>query len=401
MSLWFVGFIIWLVRLEVSGRLFFYASNGSLYFGDFVSFYMSGKIALSDVRAQIYSPAVQLEFYNHVIAPLHIYKSPFAQGTPWFFLLMAPFAQYRLEIAYVLWTLFSLVIGLSGLVLLRKYARQGSIGDIAKFTISVCASYPALSAIRDGQNSWLLEGLMAFFCLFWFRQRDIACGIMLGLTCIKPQYLLFLVVPVLAMLRFKVLVCAGITVAVFVLLSTLVFVWPTVISYPSVLSIAEKISPEVLPTWMASIRGPLSLLLPRDLAFQISSIVMLLAAVFLFVLWRRVYDGSFGNQRMVMAITIVIALITSAHTHVYDLTILAVAAALTVEFGSKLKQAILLRTWNLCLAAYPPVGVVLFIITDFSPYQEIIGVVYFLLNMVLLVCGLQYIFKCSQCVQEI
>src|SRR5207248_3184338 len=141
------------------------------------------------------------------------------------------------------------------------------------FLIGMAGSFPTQWLIHDGQNTWLL---LAAFCLFifgWFSKKDIAAGIGLACMLIKPQYFLLLALPALACRRRRLLLSTVAVAALILAASIAAFGPQTISSYPSMLNSIERSNQGVLPTWMICLRGPLSIVLPADIAFTLSSIV--------------------------------------------------------------------------------------------------------------------------------
>jgi len=317
---WAISFFSWFWKRYAAHELLFVfdKQENRLLFLDFTNHYMGGKLAVSPLRHSIYDPTVQLNFYRQLLAPQHVDVSQYCQVTPWFFLYMVPFGLFPIEISYLIWNVLWCTFGL---ICLDQLVRYLGMKDV-KERIFLCAwlfgFYPAQDTIIGGQNSWMLLGLLALYCRFWFESRDIACGVSLGLSLIRPQYFLFLLIPAIAQRRWRIVAASFSTCFILLFMSGLVFGFDTVINYPKLVAAVDSADWAVIPWRMVSIRGPLTILLEQKLAFQISSAIALLALVAFFFMWTKTKTSK-AALLPAFAATIVGMLVFSPHTHVHDL----------------------------------------------------------------------------------
>lgn len=397
-----IGFLYRIV-LKISLNIHFFRSNGanSFSFIDYVAFYSAGKIVLSDARAQIYQFATQLAAYNKTLteslgAKISVDHIPLGQSVPWFFAMLAPFSLMPILISYIAWCLAGM--SLSGFWL-WKILRQNGYTSLfsALFLLGVAGSYPYEHLMDDGQNSAFILAALAFMLYSWFRGNHIASGVGLALVSIKPQYAVFLLIPVIAMGRWKVLASAAVTGSVLVIVSALIFGIKTLIEYPALLHQTEKSDPAVFPTWMVSIRGPLSILMDLDLALNISTIMFAIAFLIMLGFWLRFVSKASQNKiRIAMAITLLVCMLASPHTHIYDLVIFAAAVAV-VPMRSYFETAGLPAAgvlWSRVMVLYPLISFCIYLLTEipsFMPFgHEILGVGFFTLNCILLAILIWY-----------
>lgn len=397
-----MGFLYRIV-LKLSLNIHFFRSNGpnSFSFIDYVAFYSAGKIVLSDTRAQIYQFATQLAAYNKTLAEslgakISVDHIPLGQSVPWFFAMLAPFSLMPILVSYIAWCLTGLA--LSGFWLWKILKQNGYTTLFsALFLLGVAGSYPYEHLMDDGQNSAFILAALAFMLYSWLRGNDFACGIGLALMSIKPQYAVFLVIPAIAMRRWKVLVSAAASGAVLLIASALIFGVKTLVDYPALLHQTEKTDPAVFPTWMVSIRGPLSILMDLDLALNISTITFALAFLALLGFWLRfVAKGSQTKIRIAIAITLLVCMLTSPHTHIYDLVIFAAAVAIVPmkSFFETTGLPAAAVVWSRVMVLYPLISFCIYLLTEipaFIPFgHEILGVGFFILNCSLLAILIWY-----------
>jgi hypothetical protein len=245
------------------------------------------------------------------------------------------------------------------------------------FLIGMLGCYPVEWLIRDGQNSWLL---LAPFCLYlygWFAKKDFPGGAGLACLIIKPQYLVCMAIPAIACRRWKLLASAVTVATVHMLLAWKVFGTNTLIAYPSMLRSTESSNPAVFPSWMISLRGPMTILLGKEKALVVATAIYAIALLALFAFWwLSAAKASETKTRIAFAITVLACLITSPHTHIYDFVIFAAAAACSLQAVEWFKANELpkwSRTWSHLLILLPFSTFMLYIVTDKIPLGEIVG----------------------------
>lgn len=383
-----IGFLYRIV-LKISLNIHFFHRTGpnSFSFIDYVAFYSAGKIVLSDTRDQIYQFATQLAAYNNTVSQslglnTSIDHIPLGQSVPWFFLFLAPFALLPLLISYIVWSLGG--IGLSGLALWNLLKQSGHKTLFsALFLLGVAGSYPYEWLINDGQNSAYILAAFGLMLYSWFRGIDTVSGIALALITIKPQYAVFLAIPALVFKRWQLLGSAAASVAVFLGVSALVFGTKTLIEYPALLHATEKTDPAVFPTWMVSVRGPLSIIMDLDRALNISTILYVIGFCTLLAFWLKVAgQRNTTKTRIAFGITLIACLLTSPHTHIYDLVIFAAIAAIVpvrsvFEVGSMPRA---FKVWSWVITLYPLISFCVYLLTEVKACGEIVGVGFFVID---------------------
>lgn len=387
-----IGFLYRIV-LKIYLNIHFFHRTGpsSFSFIDYVAFYSAGKIVLSSARDHIYEFATQLAAYNKTVTEslgisANVDHIPLGQSVPWFFAMLVPFSLLPILYSYIAWSLSG--IGLSGLSLWKLLKQNGySTLFSALFLLCVAGSYPYEWLINDGQNSAFVLAALGLMLYSWFRGNDTACGIALALMSIKPQYALFLAIPAIAMRRWRVLQSAFGGGLVLLGLCTLIFGLKTLIGYPALLHQTEKTDPAVFPTWMVSIRGPLSILMDLDQALSISTIFYAVAFLALLVFWlRSAVRGTQTKIRIAFGITLLGCLLTSPHTHIYDLVVFAAVAAVIPmrSFFETTGMPAAFVVWSRVMVLYPLLSFCIYLLTEIPVFMkfggEIVGVGFFIIN---------------------
>ena len=241
--------------------------------------------------------------------------------------------------------------------------------------------------INDGQNSAFVLAALGLMLYSWFRGNDTAAGIALALMSIKPQYALFLAIPAIAMRRWRVLQSAIASGLVLLGLCALIFGVKTLIAYPALLHQTEKTDPAVFPTWMVSIRGPLSILMDLDQALSISTILYAVAFLALLVFWlRSAARGTQTKIRIAIGITLMSCLLTSPHTHIYDLVVFAAVAAIVPmrSFFETTGMPAAFVVWSRVMVLYPLLSFCIYLLTEIPVFMkfggEIVGASFFIIN---------------------
>jgi len=370
---WLLGFVFLLAKLFLNHQLFFYRQADQLHYQDFVNVYMSGSLVYSGNGHSIYDPATQLAWWNHFLAPIHIDKALYWQYPPFFFSLMTPLALFPIALAFLLWTALSLTVGLAAILLLLKARRCFSRLDVALFCLGVLASLPSWMTLRMGHLAYFMLGLFALFYWSWVTRRDLPGGVALAMCSIKPQYLIFLLLPTLAACRWKLIACALVAELILIILAWATVGFENVIGYPNVLFHVETSATVhgVNPEQMISLRACLSQILPQTVALPVSLVVCFACLIALFLAWRLAIRRQGQAIPWAMALTVTAGLLVSPHTHFYDCLLLALPAALTLP-NLNIWQALeepdaAFRTWCLTLLIYPLIGVFLFAAWEFIP----------------------------------
>lgn len=387
-----IGFLYRIV-LKISLNVHFFHRTGpsSFSFIDFVAFYSAGKTVLSNARDQIYQFATQLAAYNQTVTEslgitANVDHIPLGQSVPWFFAMLAPFALMPLLISYVVWSFAG--IGLSGISLWKLLKQSGySKAFCALFLLCVAGSYPYEWLINDGQNSAFILAAFALFLYNWLRGNDILAGLGLALMTIKPQYALFLAIPALAWGRWKLLASAGVSTGIFIAISAAIFSVKTLIAYPELLHQTEKTDPAVFPTWMVSVRGPLSIIMNLDQALSISTVLYAITFFAMIAFWWKLVDKTSEVQvRIAMGITLMACLLTSPHTHIYDLVVFAAVAAIVPmkSFFEAGNMPLPFLIWSRFIILYPLISFCVYLLTEVKAMGEIVGVGFFVIDCILL-----------------
>ncbi len=328
-------------------------------FQDFFKYYACGKIALSQPGQNPYDPGLQLKELQEIIGSVrgegelprqYLYPTDYP---PVVYPIMVPLALLPPEKALVLWWIlsFSLLFGATYISTEQKKKQT------ALFVLGTLASVEAWRAVGMGQTSFFILSFLYLFTFSFLKKNDIACSIALVLTMLKVQYAPFLLVPVLARRRFRILWIAMLFLFLMFAGTWLVMGPGIFFNYFSSLSRIESDDPYM--SSMICAKGILSYFLSGQILTLFVGFILIFALVVLWRLWQRA--NSPEQQAWTFALTICIALLASPHTQSYDVILLAAAAILTLPrlnlIGNRNDSP--KANWTNLIIAFPVVSIVL------------------------------------------
>lgn len=357
---------------------------------DFVTFYATGVLVDSADARRAYDPAVQLKYFNQLIAPLHLDKPLYFYYPPYVFCIVGLLAHLPIEAAFAVWVSIGLAAAATMLFVLLRCRRSLSLLFCLAVELCVAASYPVVPALTMGQSTWIM---LAFVCAFFYalwKKRDILGGMALSGIAIKPHYAVFFAVAALAQRRWRLLGVALISLVVLLIWSACVLGIGNVIAWPLTVIQTEpsSIIVGVRPEKMICVRGLALYLLPHAWQLPVALLSMVGAVIYCYWIWQRSTPTVNENEKTLfrlMTATCLLALSFSPHTHVYDLLLLA-PMALTLERTSltdALSQgSISERFWSALIMLYPLWVWLIMCLVPFTPIQPFLTI--FALNLFLL-----------------
>jgi hypothetical protein len=387
-------------------------------YADFTGYYRSARIVLSSDRTRIYDRDLQLRYFNELAAARKSTEPIYSQNPPYFFVLLSPFALLPLKLSFTLWIVLSALSVFAALYLLMKRLPDAKPATAFVFAVTALISAPGWIGISVGQMSCFIAALTTLFVIGFMRRQDLLCGLALALTTTKLQYVFLLSAPLLAAGRWRAIAWGIVAEAALLSLSALVLGIDNVIKYPGLLFSAEttKDYQGVFPEYMISLRGVLSLAMDRHAALLSSTLIVFAGIIPIFLLWRqqRRFDSR-ETAAWAMSVTIILALLLSAHTHIYDDILLVIPAALTLPLlwrgstvrgesgtadcspGSGRKDystvyGIAAAVWQIMLLSFPVLSWVLFIVCN--EFNVIKRTPFTFVNLLLTICGTACYFAC-------
>jgi Glycosyltransferase family 87 len=317
---------------------------------DFMQSFSTARLVLEGKGGQIYDFAAIGQEEYLLAQPMwqRQHVSPYLYP-PTLALLLAPIAVLPYDVAYLLWLLVSCTILVAALYELEQYARLSPRqAFLARF--AALASLPVLDCLMLGQLSILLLGIVVLALAYLRRQRQVAAGLALSVTVLKPQYCLMLVLFLAFRGQWRSLLVffgAGTMLLLFPLVKfgsqiygsylregALIQGWQgrtDHIFYDHMWVNPSTYAPQSNESFSGLAQGFLSPEPAAVTALILSALVLMAAC------WtaRRSPDLD-----VAFAIAVVAGLVVSPHTLVYDLTLLLLPAAVLLRAPSA-RQALL------------------------------------------------------------
>ncbi len=352
---------------------------------DFVRIYVASKLASSEERYHLYDADVLVKASQEV---LHIKDKPDASDdftyTPHMCAMLIPLSKLSLISAYWTWIVASVTCGTASMFLLLKKVRKFDTWSSAVIVLAILGSINSMTVLLAGQTTLFLFSFFSILYWAFSRNNNLAAGIAFALSTIKPQYSMLYFAGLVGAKRWRTLLLFSAVTALMLGFACYQIGWQNVIFYPQILS--ERCASDEFwyPQRGVNIRAILSYLIPLEVAYKASFVIMLVAVPFVVRLWSSI-KGNEKRNRWVFALTMLVSLTLSPHVNCYDCVLVGLAAILTLPSVSPIEVWKLpskpLKIWCLLMICYPSLG-------------WVIGSENFLflsLNIALIVCGLLYL----------
>jgi hypothetical protein len=336
---------------------------------DFTSFYAAGKIVKEGAGERLYDYRTQAAYQADVgnrPAPLLFNHAPFES------LLFVPLAWFSLLAAYRIWAFINLGLLVLCSYLIRDYLENlNSLAARVVFVLS--SSLPALVALVQGQDSFLLllGYVLAFLSLK--QERNFRAGGILALGVFKPQLVFPFLVVFLVRRNWRIL--AGfLTISTALLVVSLGITgwegfrnWPDLIRYQDSGSAGAALhsAKAILPPAMANMRGVLSALLTG--VIPEGYLNLLIALISLSLLgwgvsqWRGRQDVGSRDFDLRFAFSVFITLLVSYHLYFHDLILAGLPILLVLHHMESAGSALTTRRVALFAALLVWFGIPLYV----------------------------------------
>jgi hypothetical protein len=341
----FVGFLIccavvtaqaW-ASIIAGGELYTAKLRNSMLMIDFVKLYAGSAIVANGHGKDLYDPYCQLAAMNRVVQPNSYPTVRYIQYPPYDFVLASPLTLLPFPAAYSLWCIGTLLFGLAGVFYLR-WASGGSLSIVESLSIIFIYynSLFSMDAIMIGQTAWFMLGLVCFFFGAFLTRRDYLAGVMLAASTVKPQFLFCLLPLPIFEKRWRTLLVAFVLEILLWAGSIWAVGWDNVLHYPTILKTAEAQMFGNDNEYMTCLRGFLTVIMGRELGFYVSLACVSIGFALMTYSWysnKRIYKGTIGNTglKITIATFVLVYVIFSPHTFVYDCLLLAVPAILLLD----------------------------------------------------------------------
>jgi arabinofuranan 3-O-arabinosyltransferase len=296
-------------------------ARGEPIANDFVNVWAAGRLALDGQAAAAYDwtlhKAAEIRAVGHDFANYYGWHYP-----PIFLFVAAALATLPFLIAAVVWLVATLALYAATLAKILR-GRAG---------FALALGFPAaLWNITAGQNGFFTAALIGG-TLYWLQRRPVLAGLCLGLLTYKPQFGLLFPIVLIADRRWRTILVAAAVALSLAALSWLVFGAASWVAFVQGISATSRV---VLGEGGADWNRLQSLFglvrahgAGETLAWSVQGAAALVAAVVLVVLWRS--RAAFALKAAALACG---ALLATPYVYMYDLVVLAVAAAFLLRDG--------------------------------------------------------------------
>lgn len=321
-------------RFFREGTLFARVLQGHTYVADFVLYYLSARLACLGSQANIYDPVVQENGIKAILAPIVPELNFYMQYPPHYFVLCMPLAAFSLGTAYIVWVCWWLSLQFIGLWFLIKASFPSRFNQVFAWA-SIYGSYPAWLMVELGQTVLFQFASTLGFFLLMRSKKYFAAGLISIILMIKLQYMpIFLLV---GLVVGKWRYAAGLLISSLVVgIATYVVVGANnILAYPQALIFGEtsdKVS-GVSVNMMQNFRGEFVLLAGGENRVLHLAVLALFGLSLLVTgyIWLRLYPrmikafDEFSAYNYASALTILIMLCASPHTHMQDFILASIS----------------------------------------------------------------------------
>ncbi|MBX9686636.1 MAG: DUF2029 domain-containing protein [Candidatus Obscuribacterales bacterium] len=375
----------------MQGILFARILAGRPYVSDFANFYNAATLAAACLQksVNVYDISVQNESLKALIAPVVPEQPFYMQYPPCLFVFVFPLSLFTIQWAWFLWVLVGVIAGGIGLYLLcRKLLNQSRNTALLSVALAY-SSYPAWLSVELGQTSLYLFVGTAFMLYFLQEKKAFKAGLTSALLMVKLQYTPVLLLFGLICGRLPFFAGSFCAFVVLTILSAMLLGLHNLTSFPQAILSNEtgQAVSGVSSFLMQNLRGELVLLMQSDgktvLYIVIGFFVLALAAT-AYLAQEAYKNNSLKVFNPAAALTIIIALISSPHTHMQDYILFSIAAFFLLQFLEEQKGNSAAATLSRSIIyASLPLSWLLFILQDFMAMLKIQS--YFILSLMLLV----------------
>lgn len=285
----------------------------------FLAFWGASRLALDGLASFVFDADAILAAERLAVPPMQ--TSVTWHGAPTFLLLTLPLALLPYALSLGIWTLGGLTALAS---VLRKMAPQPQ-------TVLLLFAFPGTFInLFQGQSGFIVAALFGG-ALLLLQRKQVHAGILIGLLCIRPQYLPIALIALACGRHWNTLAAAAATATILMLLSLLTFgMQPWIAFWNDLATLQGLLDDGALPwTSMPSVYATLRLLgLGTAPAYAAHFIVALAAAALTGLVWWRK-----PSLPLRAAVLVTATLIATPTLFDYDLAILAIPLALLAMDG--------------------------------------------------------------------
>ena len=330
---------------------------------DFTKYYVSAKMIALGKGSHFFDFKQQEMVYRQVLesakAVLYYIDYPPYSGVIFLPLLLVPF-----KYCYLLFVVASLLVFGATFYFQKKQFGVLNETNLAYFLLGFFATLPVMHCIYLGQTSLIITASVLLILNVIIFDQKYYYSFLNFLILLKPHYCIFLGLLTLAKKRFKLLLLLLVSVIVIFFVSIYACGFEITINYPKfvyTIHSASKNNANIPPnfaheSFIFSLRYFFKIVMPDNLAKIFTIGTYLIGMLGTFLVFART---NLNNKRAVywsISIVVLIFLLTSLHTLMQDLVLLAIPGLLTIkslDLFKILKYDLSFKLWSMIFYFYP------------------------------------------------
>jgi len=350
-----VAFIvcIWALFLGFHGETFLGRPLG----GDFVQFYVAGKILNQYDAWRIYDLKLAVDLQHAVLPTMASTQMLVFGQAPYIAALFRPFALLPYAWAYVVWLVFSAALYAASLALFFQSARLNRNDKKTAYLLALSAMPFLFETWIGGQVSVLAFFAWGLFFYCLHNEQRLLAGAALALLLFKPTLVLLPAAMLLCGRRWRML--AGFTAgsAAMALLSVVVAGWRGVTAWVETLLFDSRFTKDAVPVshLAKNVDANAFLQLIFGSGSRVAEVLFLLVCVVGFVALAAAWwpaGKKKASDGLLWAATLCFTLVLSPYAPIYDSILLVFAIALSANAIPQQARATF-HAWLLLLYMLP------------------------------------------------
>lgn len=376
---YFVALICWscsayylVSTWAAEGQLFARNVDGKPCVLDYLLFYEDEYLAINakSQHLNIYDPDTQATGIAKLMAPVVPTTKFYSHYPPMLFTLSIPFGFLPMAWSYLCWNLVGITALMFG-ILPFAYKRYGKTFPFFMIAAAIITCFPVWNCFELGQSSFFLFGGIALFFALAKREKHFLAGLSTFFLLIKVQYLPVIVLIGLILGRAKFAAGAILAGVLAAGLCILTLGWDNCIAWPQIVMHGETSDINrllIAPHMMQNIRGILNLVANDDSSAVrlVSAGLCIITTIVIGYLWvvpyKRLQPLTKYAFEAVSAISMMIMLVFSVHTHAHDYCVFVCSCVwLYVALGDR-PDTQSSKVLRVLLVGFPFFGWVLFVL---------------------------------------
>ncbi len=318
-------------------------NQGVVIGGDFITFYLAGKIIQEGKGSIIYDPEYQKQVQNQILAPEKMKGLLYFINPASVAVICSVFSFLPYRVSFHIHTLMMAILFVLGMVILKPQLR-GMSSDWWVAALLGMSWMPMMHTIIGGQNAAL-----SFFLLCWgyaaiVKNQQKIAGLALGLLLFKPQYALPLLGLLVLRKKWQMVAVALLIGVGHYLLGAFYcgWDWPMKMwdSMSGLYRAQERIAGGATHISVMEVLD-FSIIQPLEKSKGYETLIKFIQyfgygiigslVLFLIIIWRKA-NPQHDDFRLFWSLAISGSLLISLHTQYYDLSLLVLPVLLIIDY---------------------------------------------------------------------